>query len=429
MQSDHPPSRRLAISRFATPIVLGLLLSLIAKADEEVTRAGRIREQQLAKLKALVPEQRSVLDERISSVAGYVMGNLTSSLGGLGVRFGGLRTGQGFALGPQFKRYGLLEGRLVFRTSAAGSPSGAYMFDVQATVPHLAGRRAFLDVLSTYGNYPRMDYYGQGPDSRKGGRSHFRLEENRHDLTVGMRAAPHLYAGFSAGYLGINVGRGNRDEVARTEDLYKESNTPGLQTQTDFLRGGVFLRVDYRDDPLGARSGGMYTARFNVNNDMSVGRYDFRTLDLEARQYFPFFNKRRVIALAGAATFSYANGTSVVPFYLQPTLGGSDDLRGFRTYRFYGNNLLVVNAEYRWETFSGMDAALFFDAGKVARLRSQVNFHNLETSAGFGLRFNARNRTFLRIDVGFSREGFQVWTKFGAAQPVRLRERAISGVR
>jgi hypothetical protein len=59
-----------------------------------------------------------------------------------------------------------------------------------------------------------------------------------------------------------------------------------------------------------------------------------------------------------------------------------------------------------------MDGALFFDAGKVMPRRSLLKFSDLETSAGFGLRFNARNATFLRLDVGFSQEGFQVWFKF-----------------
>jgi hemolysin activation/secretion protein len=102
----------------------------------------------------------------------------------------------------------------------------------------------------------------------------------------------------------------------------------------------------------------------------------------------------------------------VVPFYLQPILGGSDDLRGFRAFRFSGNNSLVLNAEYRWESFSGLDLALFVDGGKVFPTPGHLNFSNLEASGGFGLRFNARNQTFLRIDVGFSREGFQAWFKF-----------------
>jgi hypothetical protein len=57
--------------------------------------------------------------------------------------------------------------------------------------------------------------------------------------------------------------------------------------------------------------------------------------------------------------------------------------------------------------------ALFFYAGKVTNKRTQLNFHELETSAGFGFRFNARNEVFLRLDVGFSHEGFQIWFKFG----------------
>ena len=35
-----------------------------------------------------------------------------------------------------------------------------------------------------------------------------------------------------------------------------------------------------------------------------------------------------------------------------------------------------------------------------------------EVARKFGLRFNVQNATFIRIDVGFSHEGFQVWFKF-----------------
>jgi outer membrane protein assembly factor BamA len=97
---------------------------------------------------------------------------------------------------------------------------------------------------------------------------------------------------------------------------------------------------------------------------------------------------------------------------MQPTLGGQDDLRGFRPFRFRDKNLLLLNTEYRWEVFSGLDMAVFGDAGKVFARKSQLNLKDLETSAGFGFRFNARNNVFLRLDVGFSHEGFQVAMKF-----------------
>jgi hypothetical protein len=73
---------------------------------------------------------------------------------------------------------------------------------------------------------------------------------------------------------------------------------------------------------------------------------------------------------------------------------------------------MVLNAEYRYEVFSGLDMAVFGDAGKVFRSKRDWNFSDLEASYGIGMRFNARNAVFLRIDAGFSHEGFQVWIKF-----------------
>jgi outer membrane protein assembly factor BamA len=119
-----------------------------------------------------------------------------------------------------------------------------------------------------------------------------------------------------------------------------------------------------------------------------------------------------VIALRGRTRLTDTRNGQTVPFYLQPLVGGSDDLRGFRPFRFSGNNSLVLNGEYRWAIFAGCDGAVFLDGGKVFQRPGLLNFNDLEASAGFGLRFNARNRTFIRLDFGFSHEGFQVWFKF-----------------
>ncbi|HEX9760643.1 MAG TPA: BamA/TamA family outer membrane protein, partial [Candidatus Acidoferrales bacterium] len=182
--------------------------------------------------------------------------------------------------------------------------------------------------------------------------------------------------------------------------------------QTSFLRHTAFVEFNYLDNPGGPRSGGYYVARFTYFDDRDLKLHDFRQLHLEAQQYIPFFNARRVIALRARTVMSMENGASSVPFYLQPSLGGPYDLRGFRAYRFHDDNHIAVNAEYRWESFTGLEMAIFADAGKVTPKRSQLNFHNLESSVGFGLRFNLRNNVFMRIDTGFSHEGFQVWLKF-----------------
>ena len=209
----------------------------------------------------------------------------------------------------------------------------------------------------------------------------FRLEDTLLHARFGVRPLPHVNFGIEGGALFVNTGPGVVSSGEPTIDQqFDPSIVPGVLEQTDFLSSGVFLQYDYRDNPLGARSGGNYVARFRYFNDRELERHDFRRLDLEAQQFLPFFNKRRVLALRVQTALTFTNGTSRVPFYLQPVLGGSDNLRGFVPFRFYDDNLIVANVEYRWESFSGLDMAVFFDAGKVA---SRPREYRLDRSRDF----------------------------------------------
>jgi hemolysin activation/secretion protein len=103
-----------------------------------------------------------------------------------------------------------------------------------------------------------------------------------------------------------------------------------------------------------------------------------------------------------------------VPFFLLPTLGGNDTLRGFRAYRFRGQHSILAQAEYRWEIWSAFDAALFYDAGKVTLRREDLNFKSLEQDYGFGFRFNTDNGIVVRIDAAFgSADGKHLHIVFG----------------
>ena len=98
-----------------------------------------------------------------------------------------------------------------------------------------------------------------------------------------------------------------------------------------------------------------------------------------------------------------------------PSLGGHDSLRGFRDYRFRGPHAILTQTEYRFEIWSGLDAALFYDAGKVAlrRVASSTSSAS-KTRYGFGFRFNTDNGAILRIDAGFgSRDGKHLYIVFG----------------
>ncbi|MCW5963865.1 MAG: BamA/TamA family outer membrane protein [Bryobacterales bacterium] len=400
-------------------------LALVAQISEPETapesaqvesRAATIEAARDAKAAELEPEDPNKWESALIRVRDdKILERLSEGIAGVRLKFGGLAAGAGFALGPEYYREDFAKGQLLLRGAAQVSFTGAQKIDLELAAPRLANQRLDWRVQAVRHNYPRLNYYGPGPDSEKTGRSNFRLEDNAFDTTVTFKPVNVLQLGVSTGYLMVNTGPGTNKRLISAEQQYSPESTAGLDEQGNSFRYGFFAQVDNRDNPGGPRSGGSYTFQYNRYDDRSLDRFDFQRISVDLQQYFPLFNKRRVIALRARTNQSFTRDGQQVPFYLQPVLGGNHDLRGYRPFRFYGDNSIVMNAEWRWEVFSGLDMALFADAGKVYNRRSEFNFRNLESAAGFGMRFNARNNTFVRLDVGFSHEGYQVWFAFGDA--------------
>jgi len=112
---------------------------------------------------------------------------------------------------------------------------------------------------------------------------------------------------------------------------------------------------------------------------------------------------------AGATTM--AGRDHEVPFFLLPDLGGHD-LRGFSDYRFRDRHSMNWTAESRWYLRDYLDAAIFYDAGKVASTAGSLDFQGLQSSVGAGMRLHTRRSTLLRLDVAHSREGLRLVIAF-----------------
>ncbi len=377
------------------------------------TRAGQIEQLRQQKAAQLEPDTPSGLEHALNVIKEKkIVERITAGIAGFRAHMGGLITGSGFAVGPEYDRHDLLRGQVAVRASARASLQKFYLMDAELNLPRLANDHVFVNWYALHRNYPHIDYYGPGSNSAKLGRSSWGLEDTSFQTMMGVQPVHGLRIGGLGRYLLTNVFRGHDNRFASAGSLYNETTTPGIQFQTDFLEGGGFVQYDWRDNPGGPRRGGNYIAQYASFSDIRRGRYSFDRVDLEAQQYIPFFNQRRVIALRGKVEAAAPHSGNLVPFYLQPTLGGSEDLRGFRPFRFYDNNAVILNGEYRWEVFSGLDMALFVDGGQVFHDWHRINYRELKADAGFGFRFNVRNDVFLRIDTGFSREGFQIWVKF-----------------
>jgi len=112
-----------------------------------------------------------------------------------------------------------------------------------------------------------------------------------------------------------------------------------------------------------------------------------------------------------------------VPFYLLPSLGGSNSLRGYLDYRFRDRDMLLMNAEYRWPILRRVDAAVFYDAGSVASASNLLS-REIYTDYGAGLRLHSATRMLVRLDVARGAEGARALVSFST--PLALPNRTVA---
>jgi outer membrane protein assembly factor BamA len=262
---------------------------------------------------------------------------------------------------------------------------------------------------------PGVDYYGPGNDSSKDSRTRFRFENVSIGSRLGIKPFRRILTfGSYQGYSWNNTGPGNGD-YASVETVFTPKQTPGLNRQTPYLIYGPFAQVDTRDFAGDPHKGTNVLAAYTWHDARDYSEFSFRRLRLGAEQYIPFFNEKRTIVIRAAGLFSYTDPGHVVPFYAQQTIGGPDDVRGLPRFRYYGNNSLVGNVEYRWEVATGLGMAVFADAGRVSDKPGHLALGDLHGSGGVGLRFKSRNAVIMRIDVAYSPQGFYFWWTFNDA--------------
>jgi len=262
-------------------------------------------------------------------------------------------------------------------------------------------------------DYPSEEFFGIGPDSRRADRSNYGLDGTLVGARAWLLPRSMVRAGGSVEYQTPRLSPGGNESLPDVSDLFPPQAAPGLRIQPDFVQTTAFVEVDYRR-PLYARRGGWYRLAFSRHDDRDTGHFTFNRFDLDLRQFVSVLAERRVFAGRAYLATTDVDGNREIPFYLLPALGGHDTLRGFRALRFRGPHAILLQGEYRWEIWSGFDAALFYDTGKVAERRSDLDLRDLEKAYGFGFRFNTNDGVIMRVDAGFgSSDGRHLYVVFG----------------
>src|SRR5262245_13855206 len=307
--------------------MLGLMMTLalmlgLQDPSNEPSRADLLQDARQEKAENLVKPTRTFMERALHEFKERrIMERFQEGFHGFHPLVGGIRSGSGLGGGTFVETEGV-------RASGQVSLKGYQKYEIRFTAPHVFSDRFFADFRTTYRNFPQERFFGIGQKSRKEDQTSYRLEDTNYVGRFGFKPAQHIKAGLMAGWLETNVGSGTFLRSPSIEQVFGAGDTPALDAQPTYFQTGAFFEADYRDQPGNPRSGGRYVAAWTSFHDRKLSLYDFQQYDIEANQYLPFFNHRRVIALRAKSTFTQTATGQEVPFFLQPTLGGSEDLRG-----------------------------------------------------------------------------------------------------
>ena len=99
-----------------------------------------------------------------------------------------------------------------------------------------------------------------------------------------------------------------------------------------------------------------------------------------------------------------------IPFFYLSEVGRKEKIRGYKHGRYRDRDLLYGTIEYRYPIWRRMDAAFFFDAGKVTPDISEgLPEGDLQYSYGMSLRLWSPGELISKLDIGKSRDIFFVY--------------------
>ena len=336
--------------------MLASALLILAQEPGPATRAEILAREREVKSQALTPPEIGRVERTLLSLEnGRFFERLLAPPEGFYPRLGQITSGSGFTIAPAYRRPRLLGERADFTAFAALSYKKYWMLDAKLALPELADGRVFADVHGRMFEFPSEQFFGLGPASLRGDEAVYGIRSSQVGAAGGVRPTPWLSLGAGLDWLTPSVGRGRGG--TSIEDLFNTRFVPGLEAQPDFARWELSADINVREPRGNPRRGGQYKVAYIHFDDLDLQRYSFSRVDVDLQQYVPLLKERRILALRAAVSTSDVEVGQQVPFYLQRTLGGPDDLRGFRRFRFRDENSILLQAEYRWEIFTAVDGA------------------------------------------------------------------------
>ena len=392
------------IAALVTVAGLALLPSL---SSAQETRAAEVTKKQEEKAAEAAPHKPSAFERIMTDIER----NYTSPPSGFFPYFGSVYSGGGFTLGAGYRHFYAREA--VWEIKGLYSVKNYKNIEIGTRTPWNYSKRWNAGLRGGYRDAPQIGYYGLGPDTLADDRANFRIKQGYAIGNVGFR--PTLWSRLEGevAYEDYQTEEG-AGSVPSIETVYDSVTAPGLFSNPEYIRSEGTAAIDWRTSPGYSRKGGYYGATLTSYADRDK-TYSFERFEGELIQHLPILRETWVLSFRGRVQ-SVLDDDDTVPYYLMPSLGSGSTLRGYSTARFRDRHALLTSAEFRWiPNLLALDMALFFDAGKVANRRGDLDFNDLTTDWGIGARIHGPSATPIRVELAKGSEGWRLVISSNAA--------------
>jgi hypothetical protein len=317
----------------------------------------------------------------------------------------------------------LMEGRYDFLMPALGQ--GGLVTNPGAAFSD----RIDLSVFASRVNLNTQRFYGPGENSTTTGLAEYRQLQDK----VGASADWPITSWFSAGgtvqWIAPRILGVSGTSVPSVASVYNNAAAPGILSQPNFLNPKGYLDVHTGSNTTQTWQRTKLRATFEHFADLDSSAYSFHRISGIATTSFDLRRPLSTLTLpwwksmfceplqggqcsvgqlvfTGLATASYTGTGSSVPFYFQPTLGGTDingvdTLRGLSDFRLRDANRVLLQAQFDHHLWSLFGISGFYDVGKVAANPGDLSLSHLRHDIGIGAFIKIQNKVVLRAYLGF----------------------------
>lgn len=246
----------------------------------------------------------------------------------------------------------------------------------------------------SYINFP-FDFYGIGPNTYKTNKDHLGQKRFKLNFEADKRFGKHIYIGLMAGGFNYKFTNEVPGGSFDTNPLVQDRTGGGA------IQAGPAFIFDTRNNNTYTTRGIIITSYYNLMQGVgSNNSYQGGLLNIEVSQY----NLLTKCLMLGFDVQTQNLTGARSPFYLLPTLGSDEMMRGFYNGRYRDRNMLAGQAELRYRLSDRIGIAGFTGVGTV--FNKSFSLSDLKPNYGGGLRyfFDVEKGLTIRADYGFGQK-------------------------